>query len=108
MFSLLAMALPLQSMAAVAMVDCMAPATAAASAHPSVHEAHHVDDADIAADVAPTGQTCASCGVTAVLPSSVAAADVTFVPVSFKPTTRPGVPPFLTDGPDRPPRTDLD
>ena len=109
-FSLLTFAVPLQSMAAVAMVDCMAPAAGPAGHEHADHPAHH-DDADAAAEPAthaPAGTHCASCGVAAMLPSQVAADPGAVAPAHYTAASRPGAPPFLTDGPDRPPRTDLD
>lgn len=121
----LVLALPLQGYAAAAMLNCVAghhrmSAVVTPSAVPSAagedHHAHHAAAAKSAAASDPqpaqglsksTCSACAACCVGAALPATAlvfADALPDSTPVH---TSTIGPIGFLTDGPDRPPRTDL-
>lgn len=100
---LLSLALPLQGLAASTRLMCHAvPAAGMTADAPKCHE-----EADDAASAHTGCIACAACHGAAALPASVPALG------QAAPTTAPetlatrAVPTFVTDGPDRPPRTAL-
>jgi hypothetical protein len=128
---LLVAALPLQGWAAATMIHCGPGHHRVVGAAPQVHDhSHHHGAALAAQDVATSDvdgvdhnslsdphrlqklgtdkcSACAACCTTAVLPATV----LTFDPVALTDFVAPILPQavavFLTDGPERPPRTHL-
>lgn len=111
MLWMLALALPLQGMAAVAMLHCghQAPAQIDAHAGHGLHEGHVHDDASVTGSHTHSAghscSACAACCVALALPPAmpVLAAALT-APTSATTLVAPS-PSFLTAGPERPPRS---
>ena len=100
---LLSLALPLQGLAASTRLMCHAvPAAGMTSEAPKCHE----DAGDTAK--AHTGCiACAACHGAAALPANVPALGQAAPTTAPEALTTRSVPRFVTDGPDRPPRTRL-
>ena len=124
----LAVALPLQGVAAATMLHCSddgLPATqsnrvspapiAGAMPMPASHHHHHeTSSADApkesGAQVASSKakcSVCASCCVATALPAAIHDFDAKVASESFAPTLAQAAPVFLTGGPERPPRSSI-
>lgn len=121
---LLALALPIQGVAAATMFRCVPAQEHIAHAHgggpgqasvPALHSgAHHQHDMKAGEAPAQAGPTlasadtrcsvCASCCIATALPTALPAFDASAPAESFAPTSLRVDPLFLTGGPERPPR----